>query len=272
VTRTGHRVLRDVVFAERIGFRPLTLDLHLPEQDAAPVVLFLHGGGWRLGSRRTFLPGRSADETFGRITAAGFAVASADYRLSGEARFPAQVDDVLAAVGWLREHGGEHGLDASRIVAWGESSGAHLAASAALADTAAFAGVVDWYGPADLTALGRDLLPDDAARFDDDPTTREAGLIGGPISALPDLARAASPALVAGPGAPPFLILHGDADDLVPFAQSRALADALRRAGGEVELVAVPGASHFWRGVDDLGALVDRSLELVRAVAAAPSR
>ena len=98
-------ILRDVVFAERQGFRPLSLDLHRPAASPAPVVLFLQGGGWRLGSRRTFVPHRSEAETFGRITGAGFAVASADYRLSGEARFPAQVDDVLAAIAWLREHG-----------------------------------------------------------------------------------------------------------------------------------------------------------------------
>ncbi|WP_375389943.1 alpha/beta hydrolase fold domain-containing protein [uncultured Amnibacterium sp.] len=265
-------VLRDVVFAERIGFRPLSLDLHLPEAAPAPVVLFLHGGGWRLGSRRAFVPHRSADETLGRITAAGFAVASADYRLSGEARFPAQVDDVLAAIGWVREHGAEHGLDPARIVLWGESAGAHLAALAALDPAAGVAGVVDWYGPADLTALGRDLRPDDPAAVDDDPASREAGLLGGPVSALPDLARAASPALQVHAGAPPFLLQHGEADVLVPFAQSRALADALARVGADVELVGVPGASHFWQGVDDLEPIVERALAFARRVTAQPPR
>jgi acetyl esterase/lipase len=265
-------ILHDVVFAERTGFRPLSLDLHLPATTPAPVVLFLHGGGWRLGSRRTFVPHRSAEETFGRITAAGFAVASADYRLSGEARFPAQVDDVLAAVAWLRERGAEHGLDASRIVLWGESSGAHLAALAALTPSSGVAGVVDWYGPTDLTALGRDLHPDDPARFDDDPATREAGLLGGAVGTLPEPARAASPALQVAPDAPPFLILHGEADTLMPFAQSRALADGLRRVGADVELVGVPGASHFWQGVEDLGPLFDRSLAFVRRVTAAGPR
>lgn len=266
------RLVQDVVYAERIGFRPLALDLHLPAATPAPVVLFLHGGGWRLGSRRTFVPHRTAEQTFGRIVGAGFAVASADYRLSGEARFPAQVDDVLAAIAWLREHGDEHGLDTARIVVWGESSGAHLAALAALAPSAGVAGVVDWYGPADLTALGRDLDPADPARFDDDPTTREAGLLGGAVGALPAAARAASPALMVHADAPPFLILHGEADSLVPFAQSRSLADALRRVEGDVELVGVPGASHFWQGVDDLGPLFDRSLAFVRRVTSIEAR
>jgi acetyl esterase/lipase len=272
VTAATPPILRDVVFAERVGFRPLSLDLHRSAATPAPIVLFLHGGGWRLGSRRTFVPHRTEAETFGRITAAGFAVASIDYRLSGEARFPAQVEDVLAAIAWLHEHGAEHGLDPSRIVLWGESSGAHLAALAALAPSPGVAGVIDWYGPADLTALGRDLDPVDPARFDDDPTTREAGLLGGAVSALPDAARAASPALQAHAGAPPFLILHGEDDSLVPFAQSRALADALRRAGADVELVDVPGASHFWQGVDDLRALFDRSLAFARRVTEVPAR
>lgn len=267
-----HRVLRDVVYAERVGFRPLALDLHLPERTPAAVVLFLHGGGWRLGSRRTFLPGSTPEETFGRIVAAGFAIAAIDYRLSAEARFPAQVEDALAAIAWLREHGSEHGLDADRVVAWGESSGAHIAALTALDPRARLSGVVDWYGPADLTALGRDLFPDDPGRFDDDPATREAGLLGGPVGTRTEAARAASPALVATAGAPPFLVLHGEADDLVPFAQSRALAEALARAGAPVELVPVPGASHFWRGAEDVGALFDLSLEFVRRVTATPSR
>lgn len=265
-------VLTDLVFTERTGFRPLSLDLHLPEGlsegEAAPVVLFLHGGGWRLGSRRMFVPHRSAEETFGRITAAGFAVASADYRLSGEARFPAPVEDVLAAIDWLRDHGAEHGLDATRIVAWGESAGAHLAALAALDERAGLAGVVDWYGPSDLTALGGQLFPGDPARFDEDPTTREAGLLGGAVATRMEIARDASPALQAHAGAPPFLILHGEADHLVPFAQSRALADALAGVGADVELVPVPGASHFWQGVDDLGPLFDRSLAFAGRVTA----
>ena len=92
------------------------------------------------------------------------------------------------------------------------------------------------------------------------------------MGALPDVARAASPALVATADAPPFLVVHGEADDLVPFAQGRALAEALARAGAPVELVPVPGASHFWRGVDDVGALFDLSIDFVRRVTAQPSR
>lgn len=267
MTSGAPTVLRDVVFAEHVGFRPLTLDLHLPAGDPAPVVLFVHGGGWRLGSRRIFTPGLSEDESFGRIVRAGFAVASIDHRLSGEARFPAPVDDVLDAVAWLRAEGAGRGVDPGRIVAWGESSGAHLAALAAMRPGAGLAGVVDWYGPADLTALGRHLHPDDPGRFDDDPDTREAGLLGGPVAERQAEARLASPALQAHRDLPPFSIAHGEADDLIPIAQSEALAEALAWQGVDVELDRVPGAGHFWRGADDVGALFDRALAFVARVA-----
>ena len=263
------RVLRDLVFAERRGFRPLTLDLHLPAALPAPVVVFVHGGGWRLGSRRAFTPGLTDAQSFGLITAAGFAVAAIDYRLSGEALFPAPVDDVVAALAWVRESGAAHGLDPSRVVLWGESAGAHLASLAAFADPDGVRGVIDWYGPADLTTLGRQLDPEHPDAQDDDPESREAGLIGGAVSARLEQARAASPALQVPAGAPPFLVAHGTADTAVPFAQSEAFAAALRAAGGQVELVPVPGADHFWRGVDDTAGLFATALDFAERVTSA---
>ena len=117
-----------------LGYRPLLLDLYLPGPGAspgqAPVVLFLHGGGWGLGSRTEVGPPFDdwQPSFFERLAQAGFAVASADYRLSGEARFPAQLHDAKAAVRWLRRNAGEYRLDGDRIVAWGASAGGHLAA------------------------------------------------------------------------------------------------------------------------------------------------
>ncbi|HET6824545.1 MAG TPA: alpha/beta hydrolase [Amnibacterium sp.] len=265
-------VVRDVVYAELPGFRPLTLDLHLPDARPAPVVVFVHGGGWRLGSRRTFTPGLSEAESFGRITAAGFAVAAVDHRLSGEAVFPAPVDDVVAAVRWLRAHGPERGVDAARAVLWGESSGAHLAALAAIREPDGVAGVVDWYGPADLTRLGRDLFPADPDRFDRDPRTREAGLLGGPVGERRDLAAAASPARQVRPGLPPFLVAHGEADDLMPIAQSEALVAALTAHGVPAEFIRVPSAGHFWRGAADVGSLFAAALAFASRVTGSAGR
>ncbi|THG31619.1 alpha/beta hydrolase [Naasia lichenicola] len=264
------QVLRDIVFSENLGFRPLTLDLHSPSGSdvSLPTIVFVHGGGWRLGSRRMFVPGLDPAESFGRLTGAGFAVAAIDYRLSGESRFPAPVDDVVAAVDWIRREGGDRGLDASRVLLWGESSGAHLGALAAFRQPTWVRGVVDWYGPSDLTTLGAQLLPDSPGTFDDDPSTREAGLLGGAVGSLPELARAASPALQVPTDAPPFHIAHGTADALMPFAQSEELAAALRAAGVDVEFTAVPGASHFWKGAEDTPSLFDAALRFATRVTA----
>lgn len=251
----------EVDFAQPPGFRPLSLDLRVPAVAGAPLVVFLHGGGWLRGSRKVFTPGISDARSFDRIVAAGFAVASCEYRLSGEARFPAQLDDVDAALAWLHAHGAEHGVDASRIVLWGVSAGATLAALTGL-NRDDVRGVVDWFGPADLFAMAEHDMGDLPAE------TREARWIGGTAADLPDAARRASPALRVRAGAPPFHIAHGTADEHVPFAQSEALAAALRAVDVDVEFHAVAGGRHFWQGLDDTDPVFDAAIDFVRRVAA----
>ena len=259
-------MLRDLVFAEHGGFRPLTLDLHPAATPASPVVVFVHGGGWRVGSRRTLTPTMTGDAPFARIVSAGLAVASVDYRLSGEARFPTQVDDVAAALAWLRAHGEELGIDATRIVLWGESAGATLAALVALHDDApvhaGVRGVVDWYGPSDLVAMAA------SQGALDDPANREAGWLGHAVGADLDRARAASPVSHVRAGAPPFHLAHGTADGAVPPEQSVALAEALLAAGVDAELTLVPGAGHLWQGEVDRDALLDAAIGFCRRVTA----
>ncbi|WP_350348304.1 alpha/beta hydrolase fold domain-containing protein [Agromyces sp. G08B096] len=263
---SGLRVLRDLVYAERPGFRPLALDLHLPADpaggDRLPLVVYAHGGGWQSGSRREFGP--DIDDGFARIAAAGFAVASVDYRLSGEATFPAQVDDIVAALAWLRDHAVELGIDPGRVVLWGESAGATLAALAGLRDGAATAGVVSWYGPTDFIEHARLL------GRTDDPDCSEARWFGATVGERPDLAEAASPARQArrrsGDAPPPFFIVNGTADHTVPPSQARALADALQSVGGDVELVLVEGAGHRFEGDIDRDALLSRSLAFAARV------
>lgn len=127
-------VSRALPFAAIPGYRPLELDLYRPPAaDPLPVVIYLHGGGWRQGTRAAASPG-FRDWNPGvltRLAAAGFAVVSADYRLSGEARFPAQLEDVYRAVDWVATAGKAHGADPSRVLLWGDSAGGHLAALAA---------------------------------------------------------------------------------------------------------------------------------------------
>lgn len=259
------RVLRDLVYGQPLGFRELVLDLRLPEGDGAPLIVFVHGGGFRLGSRRVFVPTMPGDEPFDRIVAAGFAVASVDYRLSGEAVFPAQQDDVTAAVAWLRDAADEYAYDASRIVFWGESAGGTIAALVGLGDVAGGAanirGIVDWYGPSDITAMATML-----GQLDD-PQSRESRWLGAPVGSVPDLARAASPIAHVAAGAPPFHLAHGLEDGGVPHEQSELLAAALTAEGVEVELELVPGADHLWRGDDvDRDGLLNRAIAFARRV------
>ncbi|MGW5563715.1 alpha/beta hydrolase fold domain-containing protein [Streptomyces tendae] len=246
---SGTRVLRGVPFAERAGSRPLELDLWLPEntdREALPLVLFVHGGAWMRG-RRDDMGLRTRDWNpgpFARIAAAGVAVACADYRLSGEAHFPAPVDDLRAALRWLGLRAAELDLDMERTVVWGESAGGHLASLLALTQHTGPAPVaaVIWYGPADLTT----------ARGPYDPrssTTPEALLLGGAPAARPDRAREASPLAHAHPGAPAFLLVHGEEDSMVACSHSRDLAARLDALGAPVHLRTVPGADHGWHGL-----------------------
>jgi acetyl esterase/lipase len=241
-------VLSGVPYAALPGARPLELDLYLP-QHKAPVVIFLHGGGWRLGSRHSAGPQFAGAEAFEHLARAGIAVASADYRLTGEAVWPAQLHDAKAAVRWLRARADELGVDADRIAAWGESAGGHLAALLGLTGPphdgdlgttgvpSTVSAVVAWYPP---TELGTVADPDD-------PASREAQLLGAPPARDPARTADASPVSHVTPQAPPFLLLHGDADRMVPHAQSAGLARLLP----DVEFDTLPGADHMWLGSPD---------------------
>jgi acetyl esterase/lipase len=251
-----------IVFAERDGFRALELDVYRPDgqrdvggDGERPLVVYVHGGGWRVSHRS-----RAPRETrgwsrgfFERLVDAGFVVAAHDYRLSGEAIFPAQLDDTVQALRWLHANAGELGVASGRTYLWGASGGGNLAALAALVpDAPAVAGVVCWYPVTDLTALDHDA--DDSY---------EAYLLGGPIGEHLDLARSASPVTYAHAGAPPFLLQHGDADTWVPHDQSVRLAAALEAAGAPVQFESVPGADHFFGGAPDVEGIYQRALDFL---------
>lgn len=239
------RVQRDVVYRTVLGFRPLALDWYLPDDPVATIV-YVHGGGWRRGSRRREL----LDGLYERITDAGYAVATVDYRLSGEATFPAPLEDLRAAIEFVRS---------GPVYLWGESAGGHLALLAGLDGMSTVDGVVAWFPVTDLLGLPADL------GVASEPDSREAGLLGVTPESAPELARAASPLTYAHQDAPPVLLVHGDSDELVPSAQSVRLADALRTVGAPVDLEIVPGAGHGWTGASDTDAIVDRSLTFLRS-------
>ncbi|MGH3264896.1 MAG: alpha/beta hydrolase fold domain-containing protein [Trebonia sp.] len=246
-----------IEYANVAGFRPLELDLYLPGPEARiadpPVVVHVHGGGWRRGSRRHPLPAVSGG-FYAELAGHGIVVAAIDYRLSGEARYPAAVDDVRAAVTWVRASLGKYGIGHGPVALWGDSAGGHLALQAALTGTAV-EGVVAWFPVTDLTSTGGEA--------DEDPGSREALFLGAPPSRVPELAWDASPIAHVHAGAPPMLVMHGDADTMVPTDQSIRFARAVREAGGQAELVLVPGAAHFWDGAADVPAIVARSTDFV---------
>jgi acetyl esterase/lipase len=255
------------------GGRPQLLDLYLPQGVARPlpVIIWLHGGGWRLGDRRL------APDLSRYFASRGFAMASIDYRLSTEAIFPAQLHDVRAAIRWLRAHADKYGLDGRQIGLWGSSAGGHLAALAGLIGSSVLEGeavehpdqpadvqaVVDGYGPVDFLQIDphRDLAgpPSDdpesiqlpPSKRSVDPDSFESLLIGAPIGERPDLVRAASPLTYARPGAPPFLILHGLSDTAVPAHQSELLYTALAAHRNDVTLYLVAGLGHGFLNRND---------------------
>lgn len=241
-----------LVFAER-ETGPLLLDIVLPPAATTrvPVVLWLHGGGWFTGDR-TMAPNLPR-----HFAARGMAMASIDYRLSGQAPHPAQLHDVRAAIRYLRREAGWCGIDPNAIGLWGSSAGGHLAALAGVTGhLAALPGepdadrgpharvqaVSEGYGPVDLglvIAEGEQLNPN--LTVDDSP---EARLLGGSPHRLTEQARSASPLTYVTIEAPPFLIAHGTADGLVPPTQSVLLHEALAAAGAESTLYLVDGFRH----------------------------
>ncbi|WP_104045762.1 alpha/beta hydrolase [Arthrobacter sp. ZGTC412] len=273
---TAGPVLKGIKFAHPEGSAPLLLDLYLPaasqpgaQQSAAPqqpgslpAVVHFHGGGWRVGGRSSLGPQVDSLNLspIERLVDAGFVVASADYRLSSVAHFPAQLLDAKAAVRWLRAHASDFNVDPDRIYAWGDSAGGHLASLVGLtagseeyrgdkdrADVSdVVAAVAVWYPPTDLLRMGEQALPNAVATADD-PGSREALLLGAQPADAPEKAAAASPLTYAGNHAPPFFLAHGTADRFVPPAQSATLAAALEAAGTDVELLLIEGADHMWQ-------------------------
>lgn len=284
---SGVSVHHGVEYATVEGFRPLLLDLYLPTTaHLLPAIVYLHGGGWAVGTRRRF--GRAfaswSPSALDRLAQAGFAVATIDYRLSGEAQFPAQLHDVKAAVRWLRGTSSRIGVDAQRVAAWGESAGGHLAMLAGLTgdrpdlegsigehlgESSAVSGVIDWYGPMNLLSLGSQHAPDSDSR-PDNVDSWESKMVGVALHTDPARTLAASPISYVHAEAPPVQIHHGTDDTLVPYAQSVEFVDALRAAGGSVELVTVEGSDHFWTGARDLPAIFETSLAFATLVTSAP--
>jgi acetyl esterase/lipase len=243
----GVQVVSDIVYSQAPQ-GDLLLDLYLPAAESMesiaeplPVVLFFFGGAFEMGNKAQL-------ELYDVHTLPldGFAVVSIDYRLSDQAIFPAQLDDAQNALRWIHAHAGQYNLDANNIGVLGMSAGGMLAAlvgTQSLDQAMGVQAVVDYYGPTDFLQGDEHALEgadSNWAAADSWPSR----YLGSAIGAVPDRVAATNPITYVSADDPPFLIVHGDQDEIVPPHQSKILYDALQQAGVEVELYVVKDGGH----------------------------
>ena len=222
-------ITSDIAYADRSERNVLDVYRSRDPHADAPVLLFVHGGAWDHGDKKSCAPYAI------HFALRGYVCVSMNYRLAPDAHFPAAVDDVRAAFTWVRDHAAELGGDPDRIALVGQSAGAHLVLLAAY-DRARLAAapkcVVEFYGPPDLT----------------DPAARRLkpvrGFLGAKYRAEPDRYCEASPLAHLTPQSPPTLIIHGTVDALVPIRHADALARALEAAGVDHTYVRLEGWGH----------------------------
>lgn len=242
----GESRLKDIEYA-RVDGLPLRLDLYQARPQHAPLIVWVHGGAWRAGSKE--------DMPLSALVDSGYAVASVDYRLSPVAPFPAQVHDIKAAIRFLRAKAADYSFDPARIAIAGASAGGHLAAlvgvtnghkdlegsiGSHLEQSSDVRAIISLFGASDLTTILAQSKPKGLKMRI--PALQL--LLGGQPNEKPALARLASPVAHVDAHDPPLLLVHGDADPQMPPEQSHALAAAYKAVGAQVQLVIIPGAEH----------------------------
>jgi acetyl esterase/lipase len=274
---SGVKVSKNLEYANARG-KPLLLDVFVPEdaKEKLPLIVWIHGGGWSSGNKENcpallFLK-------------KGYAVASINYRLSQEAVFPAQIQDCKAAVRFLRAKAPEYNVDPERIGVWGGSAGGHLVALLGVTDgvmelegdggnpgvSSRVQAVCDFFGPTDFIVIkeakmsgdpkAEQKLKDFRLADDNNVVTK---LLGGPVEQKKELAEQASPihylknVTADRKNFPPFLIMHGDEDPIVPVEQSITFHDALKTAGLDSSLRVYKGAKHGGLGGDSMKVVGD---------------
>jgi acetyl esterase/lipase len=255
-----------------------TLDLFVPKSGVPlPLVIWVHGGAWSAGSKTGNNPAMA-------LLTKGYAVAAINYRLSQHAVFPTQIHDCKSAVRFLRENAKKYNLNPDAFGVWGSSAGGHLVALLGTSggnpslDPTPGKGTVsdrvqavcDFFGPTDLTKMGEQSGPN--SKIDHNaPNSPESRLIGGPIQENKEKAAKANPIGYVSKDSPPFLIVHGDSDPLVPLGQSELLVTALKKSGVEVELIVIKGGGHGGPGFASpenqakINGFFDRHLKLMKA-------
>lgn len=242
------RLIKNIPYVVN-GHKLQNFDLYIPKdaKKPMPVLLWIHGGAWEGGFKKWI------DPTF--LIKSGFAIASIDYRFSDTAVFPAQIQDCNEAIYYIWKNAAQYNLDRTKLIVGGGSAGGHLASLIGLStnDKIAdfytdinkskaikFRAILDFYGPADLNVVhGKATTMD----YDSEGSALTR-LLGFPTLDRPDLAKKASPVTYIDKNDPPILILHGDADDIVPFWESRQFYSWLKLAGVKTELFKIAGAGH----------------------------
>jgi len=281
VAQESMRQYDDVCYSLIPGFGPLLMDLVVPnEATAVPVIVYIHGGGFTTGSHRAnrdhLLP-----TLIEHSTARGIAVASVQYRLSGEATFPAPLHDIKAAVRWTRDHAEEYGLDGHRIAVFGESAGGYFAAmlatTAGIEDldganrsltSSAVTAAVSWYGPTHLPSqppLGPPHLGTDPS------SSPESRFLGSTVSTVLELAEWASPVTHVSCSSAPILLVHGTADRGVPIAQSERLHAAYAAVQADSEVIRVPDSGHGFEPLEARNALMATSVDYLTSRLMSPT-
>jgi len=242
-------IVRNVTYG-KAGDVSLLLDVYRPKTMPAtplPAIVWIHGGAWEFGDKEKPMAGWMA--------AYGYFVVSINYRLAPQYKFPAALEDCKCAVRWVRANAATMRVNPDRIGVWGGSAGGHLAAMVGLTpsvkefegnaghadQSSAVEAVCSFFGPADFvtSAQRHPNMGDPLVRF-----------LGGTFAAIPDVYRKASPVTFVNAKAPPFLIIHGEADSTVPISQSEALDSALRKAGVDVTFIRVAKAEHGFTPVN----------------------
>ena len=252
--QAAYDTFKDIPYAHE--GRDLLLDLYVPKGVSEPYLLvWVHGGAWSRGSKESVpLLG---------LVERGYAMASIDYRLSGEARFPAQIHDIKAAIRFLRAQAREYGYRVDRVAVGGSSAGGHLAALVGVTNghaelegtvgdhreqSSSVQAIVDLYGPTNFATILDQSTPHGLS-------VRVPALellLGDGPDQVPDLAKLASPVAHVASGDPPLLILHGDRDPQVPINQSHELEGAYQGQGLKAQFEVVHGAAHGGEAFSDV--------------------
>jgi len=253
----------DLVYSVPPGFRPLRLDLYRPRNKGSvtrglPLVVYVHGGGWQSGHTRHAGAFANWPGVLAQLASKGYVVASIEYRLSGEARFPAAIQDVKTSIRWLRSKSAQFGIDPTSVIVWGGSAGGQLAALAATsckveslapdpqsplaAQSDCVQGLVTWYGVFDFVNAP---LSGAAEQPANSPVKKYLGCMPSDCRSSAELASAVTH---LDKSDPPALLIHGDLDRVVPVSQSQKFYEATQSKGIKANLLVIKGVDHSFIG------------------------